>query len=99
MRGVTTYDLRRLGVILATRAQGQQAAAEVRPLLARGQAVMLNFVGVEIATPSFFEDFLGELRSALGHNDQAPLAIAGLGREPRNNLLCALGPHQMGLTE
>src|SRR5262245_27360423 len=99
MQGFTTYDLSPNGDTLATRLQGQQAAAAVKPLLARRQAVLLNFVGVEVATPSFFEDFLAEVRAALAQEDQAPLAIAGLGEELRKNLLCALGPQQMGLTE
>ncbi len=60
------------GKILGSRATGEQVRSQVEVWLQAGERVILDFEGVEMATPSFVDELVGKLFRVWG-----PQALRG----------------------
>lgn len=84
------YHVGSHGDVLATRVQGEASAAALVGSLAGVDALIMNFDGVEIATPSFLGELLDALCTARGAHAPLTVAVVNLNDEVRENLGYAL---------
>jgi hypothetical protein len=59
------YALSKHGAVLATRELGREAGRELQDALAGASGLVLNFAGVEVASPPFLDELLSSLHVVL----------------------------------
>jgi hypothetical protein len=85
------------GRVLSTRERGRQAADRLQDALVGGNAVVLNFAGVEVASPSFLDEVLIRLRGVLSGSGSAVVVVAGLNEDVAESLELVLDRRKMAL--
>lgn len=83
-------NLRELGPVLSTRERGRDLADRVEAGLRGTPAVVLNFRGVEIVTPSFLDEVLTRAAGVLRTSDAGLLVATGVTEEVNETLRLVL---------
>lgn len=102
------FDLLPHGIVLATRSRGKELGRLALDSLGNSRALLLNFTGVEVASPSFLDELLLTVRSLTAGGDSGNfLAILGLNPdvneslvmvlERRKLVIAAIEEHRLGL--
>lgn len=77
MRPQTLFRLHDVGELLLTRTDGRGAADKLRPLMAAPSDLVLDFGGIEAATPSFLDEICSEIDLGLRrHRDDGMVVVA-----------------------
>jgi hypothetical protein len=84
------------GPVLSTRAKGREAADRVQDAVKDG-GLVVSFVGVEIATPSFLDEVVMRIAALLRRNESLVVVIAGLSDEVRESLELVVDNRQLRL--
>jgi hypothetical protein len=79
------YDLARHGDVLATRSIGREVGRDVAERLCDSQGLLLNFHGVDVASPSFLFELIGAIRAALLAPSAHWLLVAGMNDDVRES--------------
>jgi len=79
------YDLAQHGHVLATRSTGRDVGRVVADRLADGQGLLLNFRGVDVASPSFLFELIGAIRVALLTPPARWLLVTGMNDDVRES--------------
>jgi len=90
-------DFKDFGPVLSTRERGREAADRVQDALRAGPLV-LNFHGVEIATPSFLDEIVVRLAGLLMNNETLVVAITGMNPDVRDSMELILDKRGVALT-
>ncbi len=88
--------LAEIGPVLSTRASGRDAADRVQNSVRNG-GLVLSFVGVEIATPSFLDEVVMRVATLLHRNESLVVVITGLSDEVRESLALVVEKRQLRL--
>jgi hypothetical protein len=91
------FNLVEYGTVLSTRERGREAADRLQEALVGGNAVVLNFAGVEVASPSFLDEVLTRLRGLLSGTGSAVVVVAGLNEDVSESLEFVLDRRKMAL--
>lgn len=83
------------GQVLSTRDRGREAADLVQEALGRGNALILNFADVEVASPSFLDEVLTRLRGILTADGSAVVVVTGLNQDVSESLEMVLAHRKM----
>lgn len=83
------------GQVLATRDRGREAADRVQEALDTGNALILNFANVEVASPSFLDEILTRLRGILTADGSAVVVVTGLNQDVSESLEMVLAHRKM----
>ncbi len=94
---VKLVDLREFGRVLSTRQRGRDAADLVQEALEENDGVVLSFVGVEVASPSFLDEILIRLRGALSGENSRVVVVTGLNGDVSESLELVLNHRKMAL--
>jgi DNA-binding MarR family transcriptional regulator len=96
---IQRYDLVNDGRVLATRSTGREIGATVSSKLANAGGLLLNFHGVDVASPSFLSEVLIALRGLLVSADDHWLLLTGMNEDVRESLEFVLKHEKMILGE
>jgi hypothetical protein len=91
------FNLVEYGRVLSTRERGREAADRLQEALVGGNAVVLNFAGVEVASPSFLDEVVTRLRGLLSGAGSAVVVVAGLNEDVSESLEFVLDRRKMAL--
>lgn len=91
------YDLGQLGKTLATRTKGREAGNEAAGRLADEGRLLLNFHGVDVASPPFLDELVRALRAVLTTGEQRWLLVAGANEDVEESLQMVLERQKMAL--
>lgn len=81
------YALRQHGMVLGTRGDGREVGRAVADGLRGADALVLDFWGVEVASPPFLDELLSALHTVLwGGNSNRLLVVAGFNEDVRESL-------------
>jgi DNA-binding transcriptional ArsR family regulator len=94
---VKLIDLREFGRVLSTREGGRKAADHVQEVLEESDGVVLSFVGVEVASPSFLDEILLRLRAALTGESSRVVVVTGLNGDVSESLELVLRHRKLTL--
>jgi hypothetical protein len=84
------------GPVLSTRERGREAAGFVQEALEEG-GVVLNFAGVEVASPSYLDEILVRLRGVLADNGSGIVVVAEVNADVLESLELVLARRKMAL--
>lgn len=90
-------DLVRHGSVLATRPKGRKAGAEAAESLSSSGRLLLNFHGVEVASPPFLDEVLKAVRAELLSGEKRWLLVTGCNEDVQESLEMVLQRHKMAL--
>lgn len=91
------YDLALLGRVLATRPAGRAAGVEAAARLADEDRLLLNFHGVEVASPPFLDELMVALRGVLLGGKKRWLLVTGCNEDVKESLEMVVGRQKMVL--
>ncbi len=89
-------NLAEYGRVLSTRERGREAADALQDALPSG-GVVLNFAGVEVASPSYLDEILTRLRGLLAEGASAIVVVVEANRDVSESLEMVLERRKMGL--
>lgn len=79
------YDLAHHGDVLATRATGRKVGQEVAGRLADSRGLLLNFRGVDVASPAFLFELITAIRATLLAPPEHWLLVTGMNDDVRES--------------
>jgi DNA-binding transcriptional ArsR family regulator len=89
-------NLAEYGAVLSTRERGREAADVLQRALEDG-GVVLNFAGIEVASPSYLDEILTRLRGLLAENTSAIVVVVEINRDVKESLELVLERRKMAL--
>jgi transcriptional regulator of heat shock response len=96
----TLVNLSEYGEILSTRERGREVADHVQDVLRATTGLVLNFTGVEVATPSFLDEILIRIRSVLqSEDDGVAVVVTGTNEDVLETLNLVLRHQRLMLAQ
>lgn len=92
------YHLARVGRVLGTRGAGGTIGQEVADAVAASRALLLNFHGVDVASPPFLDEALTAILGVLRAHDRF-LFVTGCNEDVRESLVMVLERRKAVLAE
>ena len=75
---ITLAVVKMIGPCCSTAEDGRRIHDVIEDVLNQGYWVDLNFKGVKLVTPSFYNAALGDLRYSFPHEAETPLVVSDL---------------------
>lgn len=95
---LTRLDLAEQGPVLATRELGRQVGQDLQDKLADANSLVLNFAGVDVASPPFLDEVMRAAQVPLfGRDANRLLVAAGFNEDVRESLEWVLERHKLAL--
>lgn len=94
------FDLLPHGDVLATRTRGRDVGRQAIDSLGNSQVLLLNFTGVQVASPPFLDEFLTALRTLVGGGDTGRLlAVVGVNQDVAESFAMVLSRRKLMMAE